>query len=210
MKRGVLYPDEALKVLLLERNLYRQYKRTVALAERWKGTPQFSSGVIKELHRIAMQDVYGCAGNFRRWQVKIDNSGHVPPRWASVPGLVEDLCERANDEDEDPLRVTAYVLWKLNWIHPFGGGNGRTSRAVASLCLFVRLGYILPGRPTLGAYVDENQARYMTALRDADAAWSKSGVADVRLMESFLNDLLREQLSSVQAPTEMPPEKESV
>jgi Fic family protein len=90
----------------------------------------------------------------------------------------------------------------MNWIHPFGGGNGRTARAVASLCLSARLGCQLPGRPTLVMYVDENRERYMTALRDADASWRNSSVADVSLMQAFLDDMLRKQLGSVSPPPE--------
>jgi Fic family protein len=100
---------------------------------------------------------------------------------------------------EDLLTVAAYVLWKINWIHPFAGGNGRTSRALASLLISVRLG-ILPGRPTLARYVDENPDAYLVALRDADASWGNSGVADVHLLQLFLDDALRKQLSSVAEP----------
>jgi Fic family protein len=200
MKRGAVYSSDAQKVELIERNLIRQHKRVVKLVAEWSGKPQFSCEVVRDLHRIAMEDIYACAGHFRKWSVATGT--HRPPKAACVEGLVEDLCERANDENEDLLRIAAYVLWKFNWIHPFGGGNGRTSRAVASLLISVRLGYLLPGRPTLARYVDENRAAYLAALRDADASWGNSGVPDVRLLQSFLDDMLRKQLGSVSAPKE--------
>jgi Fic family protein len=198
MKRGAVYSSEDQKVALIERNLYRQHKRVVELFGKWGSKPQFSVQVVRELHRIAMQDIYACAGRFRKWSVVVGT--HRPPKAASIEGLIEDLCERANDETEDVLRIGAYVLWKFNWIHPFAGGNGRTSRAMANLLIPVRLGYLLPGRPTLARYVDENRAAYLAALRDADASWGNSGVSDVRLLQSFLDEMLRTQLSSVPPP----------
>jgi fido (protein-threonine AMPylation protein) len=65
MKRGALYASEPQKVALIERNLFRQHKRIVQLAEDWGGKPQFSSQVVRDLHRVAMQDIYACAGRFR-------------------------------------------------------------------------------------------------------------------------------------------------
>jgi hypothetical protein len=35
-----------------------------------------------------------------------------------------------------PTELAAYGLWRLNWIHPFVEGNGRTARAV---CYFTSM-----------------------------------------------------------------------
>jgi hypothetical protein len=32
---------------------------------------------------------------------------------------------------KDPLHLSAYVLWRINWIHPFADGNGRTARMLS-------------------------------------------------------------------------------
>jgi Fic family protein len=92
-------------------------------------------------------------------------------------------------------------LWKLNWIHPFAGGNGRTARAVALLALCVRLGFVPPGRPTMAEYIDANRGRYLEALRDADSAW-QTGVVDLGMMAARLTNMLEEQLSTVSEPEE--------
>ena len=114
MKRAALYSSEEQKVRLIERNLVRQYNRTVALAREWGNAPRFSSDVVRELHGIAMQDIYACAGQFRKWSVRLSNSLHIPGKGAHIQGWVEDLCEMANDESEDPLRIAAFVLWTFN------------------------------------------------------------------------------------------------
>jgi Fic family protein len=47
-----------------------------------------------------------------------------------------------------PIHLAAYLMWRLNWIHPFADGNGRTSRIISYVVLSIRAGAILPGTPT--------------------------------------------------------------
>jgi len=111
-----------------------------------------------------------------------------------VSGLVEEMCSRANGGTEwDPIQVAAYLLWRLNWIHPFGGGNGRTSRALAELSLRIGLDHTLPGKPTLTEQIVDNREAYIGALKDADAAWSVD-VLNFGQMERLLTRLLEERL----------------
>jgi Fic family protein len=46
---------------------------------------------------------------------------------------IEFMCDYVNDRwaEASAVHLCAYVLWRLNWIHPFGDGNGRTARAIA-------------------------------------------------------------------------------
>ena len=86
------------------------------------------------------------AGNFRPAGVNIEKSDHEPPGAHMVPEFVEALCDYVNDNwvAKSPIHLAAYVLWRLNWIHPFDDGNGRTSRAVSYLFLCVKLESQLP------------------------------------------------------------------
>ena len=93
-----------------------------------------------------------------------------------------------------PVKTAAYLLWRLNWIHPFGGGNGRVSRAVSYLALCARLDCRLPGTLTIPEQLVDHRSRYQTALEDADAAW-KDGSLDVSRMEALLRELLERQLA---------------
>ena len=87
-------------------------------------------------------------------------------------------------------------MWRTNWIHPFTNGNGRTARAVSYLVLCARLGYELPGTPTIPEMIERNKADYYAALDAADAAWSQ-GVLDVSVMEELLKSYLATQLLDV-------------
>ena len=47
------------------------------------------------------------------------------------------MCGYVNDEwgNVSSIHFGAYLMWRVNWVHPFFGGNGRTSRAVAYMVM---------------------------------------------------------------------------
>ena len=91
------------------------------------------SSTILRLHAAALDGLHSLAGTYRNTPVKIGGSRHEPPQSAMVAEEVEHLCEYVNDnwQGASAEHLSAYVLWKLNWIHPFADGNGRTARAVS-------------------------------------------------------------------------------
>jgi len=101
----------------------------------------------------------------------------------------------SSDDLADAVHLAAYVMWRINWIHPFRDGNGRTARAVSYLILNIRLGQLLTGEPTIADQIVENKIPYYDALDDADAAW-KDQKLDVSTMEKLITRLLEKQLSS--------------
>jgi Fic family protein len=188
-----LYLDRSDKDRLEARNGILQYRLVRRLAIQSRGVLNITPEIIKSLHREAIKGIYSCAGRYRTWGVKLGLS-HKPPESRFVPGLVEQMCSTANETSEwDPVQVAAYLLWRVNWIHPFGGGNGRTSRALAELSLRVRLNHKLPGKTTLTEQIDDDREEYIGALKDADAAWSVD-VLNVSQMELLLGRLLEERL----------------
>ena len=115
-----------------------------------------------------------------------------------VPEEVENLCDYVNDhwKSATPIHLAAYVLWKLNWIHPFTDGNGRTSRAASYLILCLRTGYLLPGRVTIPELIAEDKTPYYKALESADENWQRK-VIDLSRMEDLLDKLLAQQLMGI-------------
>jgi Fic family protein len=115
-----------------------------------------------------------------------------------VAELLEELCDYVNDnwDRSTPIHLAAYILWRLNWIHPFDDGNGRTSRAVSYLVLCIRTGSRLPGENTIPEQIARNKKPYYEALEAADGAW-KQGVIDVSRLEELLADLLAAQLAGI-------------
>jgi Fic family protein len=115
-----------------------------------------------------------------------------------VPELIEDLCDYVNDnwKAKTAIHLASFVMWRLNWIHPFSDGNGRTSRMVSYLVLCVKLGLLLPGRNTIPEQIVDNRRPYFDALEAADEA-AKGGDVDLSKMEDLLEGMLATQLAGV-------------
>lgn len=153
--------------------------------------------MMLELHRLALDGLSSYAGNFRPADVKIGQSEHQPPGAHLVPGLVEEMCEYVEDNfsEQKALHLCAYVMWRLNWIHPFTDGNGRTSRALSYFVLCARIGYRLPGYETVPEQIAADKAPYYAALETADKEWL-SGKLDLSALEDLLDQCLATQLLS--------------
>jgi Fic family protein len=140
----------------------------------------------------------------------IQGSTHEPVGAHLVPEAVEELCEYVNSKmsDRTAIHLAAYAMWRLNWIHPFSDGNGRTSRVFSYVVLCVKLGFVLRGTKTIPDQIVANRKPYFEALEAADAA-CKRNVIDVSLMEALLERLLAIQLTDVfdQATGRRPAEK---
>jgi Fic family protein len=155
------------------------------------------SSVILRLHKAALDGLHPLAGTWRNTPVKIGGSGHQPPDEAFVSEEVELMCDYVNDHwnDMNAVHLCAYVLWKLNWIHPFSDGNGRTARAVAYVVLSIKLDSLLPGAPTIPEQIAGDKTPYYTALESADLGLKSSHV-DVSNLENMLEGMLAKQLLS--------------
>jgi len=153
---------------------------------------------LLHLHRAALDGITAYAGNWRPAGIEIGDSKHKPPAAFEVPERVEELCDYVNGkwDEKSPLHLAAYVMWRLNWIHPFTDGNGRTSRAVSYLVLCIRLHALLPGRLTIPEQIEQNKTPYYRALEAADAAWA-GGKIDLTAMKQLLGSMLAKQLHAI-------------
>ena len=93
-----------------------------------------------------------------------------------------------------PTELAAYALWRLNWIHPFVEGNGRTARAACYYLLCMKQGALLPGKKIVPERIRDNRDPYVAGLRAADRAWD-AGQFDVSELAIYLEGLLQAQLS---------------
>jgi Fic family protein len=181
------------------RNGLRQYDAGIQAVQAAleRGSFKLRPSLILALHREALAGISIFAGNFRPAGVRIEGSKHEPAGAHLVPELVEEMCDYVNDrwDQSTPLHLAAYLMWRLNWIHPFADGNGRTSRIVSYVVLSVRAGAVLPGTPTIPDQIVDNRAPYFAALDAADEAW-RQGVVDVSRMEELLAAQLAKQLTS--------------
>ena len=90
--------------------------------------------------------------------------------------------------------LAAYGLWRLNWIHPFIEGNGRTARAACYYLLCVRYGGLLPGSRSVPERIREDRQPYYDALREIDRKLGRRPPGRVAPLEAYIARLLEAQL----------------
>ena len=191
-------PDE--KARQEARNGLRQFDEAIEQIEYWLQPGhafRLRPSSILSLNRRALEGISTFAGVYRPAAIAIQGSAHNPPGAHLVPELIEQLCDFVNENwSNSAIHLAAYLLWRMNWIHPFADGNGRTARAVSYVVLCVRLGYRLPGTTTIPELISRDKQPYYRALEAADKSISQ-GSADVSGMEQLLEELLASQLLSV-------------
>lgn len=193
-----LIEDELERARREAENAVRQFDGVLDLidmVERDDRPFKLRVSIIQHLHRLALDGLSRYAGNWRPGPVTIGKSKHVPPREHLVSGLVEEMCDWVNAhwDDRTALELSAYVMWRLNWIHPFDDGNGRTSRAVAYLVLCAKVKSRLPGRVTIPELIAQNKDPYYTALETIDGSCD-GDVFDLTPMTMLLEGYLAAQL----------------
>ena len=203
-EQDLLIRDEDQIAAMEARNGLLQFDEVLRLVEHAAPAQQIEINprLISNLNQLAIQGIRQSAGSLRTIEVQILNTPHQPPPHEEVEGLLGEMCgyvnrnwRGRNGDLSDALHIAAYLMWRLNWIHPFRDGNGRTSRAVSYLALSVRIGQLLPGSPTIADLIVENRQPYYEALDEADADW-QNGIVDVSAMETLLRRLLKAQIES--------------
>lgn len=156
--------------------------------------------IIQDLNRCAIDGLDVFAGNWRPGAVKITKSDHNPPEAFQVAEYVEELCDYVNDNwaNKSGVHLASFVMWRLNWIHPFNDGNGRTSRATSYLVLCIKEHVFLPGTKTIPELITEKHRKpYYQAIEAADSRYRERGLTEdiVIEMEDLIGSLLAEQLA---------------
>jgi Fic family protein len=180
-----------------EQNLLRQYDLLTNCIEIGliKGVEAFDKYTLWALNAAAVSNIAQFGGRFREQPIYVGN--HIPPHFDNVPNLVDQLLSVVHenwDVVDHPTVLPAYVLWRLNWIHPFIEGNGRTARAACYYLICLRHGALLPGKKTVPERIREDRRPYYAALKEADQHWA-NGQFNVNALAEYLAGLLLAQPS---------------
>lgn len=177
-------------------NLNRQYDflRSVVLAAMDVQRPYLSQTVIKALNYHAITCLHTNAGEYRPCPVHVGS--YQPPQHFRVQALMDDFVNIVNRfwENSDPVALAALVLWRLNWIHPFINGNGRTARVTCYYVICLKSGGWLPGSKLLPELISDNRPEYVAALQVADASLQQGKEVDLAPLHALLTRLLDQQL----------------
>lgn len=191
--------DPELHARIQERNLLRQYDLMLNCIEIGlaKGIDAFDKYTLWSLNAAAIANIAQFGGRFREEPIYVGN--HTPPHFNEVPELMDRFISVIHenwDHESHPLTLPAYALWRLNWIHPFVEGNGRTARAACYYLICLRFGMVLPGRKIVPERIRENRHPYYEALKAADRHWL-NGHFNVDELTGYLDQLVTDQLSEV-------------
>ncbi|MDH5834239.1 Fic family protein [Luteimonas kalidii] len=159
------------------------------------GRPFLSQAIVKALNFHAITCLHTNAGEYRPCPVKVGD--YQPPQHFRVQALMDDFVNSVNRDWDatDEVVLAAYVLWRMNFIHPFINGNGRTARAACYFVLCLKAGHWLPGKMILPELIKENRDEYVRALQEVDRSL-ETGTLDLSELHSLLTRLIGEQLAS--------------
>lgn len=182
-----------------EQNLLRQYDLLTNCIEIGleKGIESFDKYTLWGLNYAAVVNIAQFGGRFREQPIYVGN--HIPPHFKDVPNLMDQFISVVHenwDISTHPTSLPAYALWRLNWIHPFVEGNGRTARAACYHLMCLRYGGLIPGKKIVPERIRENREPYYAALQAADHAWAE-GHFDVSVLAKYLEGLLKAQLTDL-------------
>jgi len=184
-----------------EHNLLRQYDLLSNCIEIGleKGIEAFDKYTLWALNYAAVANIAQMGGRYREDPISVGN--HRTPHFKDVPNHMDRFFSLIHENwtiVDHPTLLPAYALWRLNWIHPFVEGNGRTARAACYYLICMKQGRLLPGKKTVPERIKENRDSYIAALQSADGAWDE-GRYDVTQLAVYLEGLLQEQLSEANA-----------
>jgi len=129
-------------------------------------------------------------GEYRKKEVVINKSSHVPPLAVRVPELMDELIDFINNHRDQKykLLLTAIAHHRFVWTHPFGNGNGRTVRLL-TYAMLMSQGFSVDHILNPTAVFCNNRNLYYEMLAEADKG-DDEGL--LKWCEYVLNSLLEE------------------
>ena len=184
---------------LSTRKLSGQYHflQSVITASIDSGWNKVSSGLIKSLNHHAIACLHINAGEYRPCDVDVGD--FEPPPHYLVPELMNEFVNSLNRnwDRTDGVTLGSFALWKINHIHPFIDGNGRTERALSYYMICVKAGRILPRSPILPRLIRDKRDECTGLLGRLDEEHIGFDEGGFSALRRFVRQLLEEQLSSL-------------
>lgn len=163
------------------------YNAFLFIKEKSKSKQKLSVEFIKSIAELVMKSTGGIvntlagsfdtsAGDLRKAQVFVDNKYF--PDYTKVENLLNKLIDNVNQRidttlSNDILKLSADVHYNLVNIHPFGDGNGRTSRLLMN---YVQMYHQEP----LIKIFTEDRAEYIDALNKTEE------LEDISIFRDFI------------------------
>lgn len=156
-----------------DKNLINEYEaKGIAMAELFVFELdieiQITTTLILEIHKIAFNELYDWAGQWRKTHVIVGQL--VPPPPNQVIQAMYQFIDNLNfkisiaEDKERHIECLVFAHYEFIKIHPFNNGNGRTGRILMNL-VAMKLGY-----QPLELYYREGESRkvYIDAMKSGD------------------------------------------
>jgi fido (protein-threonine AMPylation protein) len=160
-----------------------------------KGRTRITEADVLEIHDRTIRGIYPCAGKFRdaTTEVTITGTNHKPAHPSQVKIEIRDMLEWHYGEGQrySPVCRATRMMWKVNAVHPFNGGNGRVARSLAYLVIVSEVAPIFAGEP-LPTKLKARKDEYVNGLQSADKG-------DLGPLERLVLDCFEEQLKDIYA-----------
>ncbi len=169
------------------------------VSELAKEASPLTEKIIKDIHSLVLMGDRENRGVYRSVPVTIAGSGHTPPQPYLVPKQMEqliidysELCSRVNI-----IEAAAEFHLRLESIHPFIDGNGRTGRLILNLEL-MKNGLL----PVNIKFAD--RARYYAAFDSYSHTGSPSAFAE--MVELYEREELERYIGIIEGKEKLPNE----
>ncbi len=154
-------------------------EKAMAFIEQNVNDYSINRAFLSEMHKMIVDGLLpppegegdATPGEYRKRNLKINKSLHLPPDWLDVDDYMNELIAFVNREDSPKydLLKAAIAHHRFVWIHPYGNGNGRAVR-LFTYAMLVKTGFnVNVGRiinPT--AVFCSNRNDYCNFLSEAD------------------------------------------
>lgn len=148
-------------------------QRNIASAESWCFSARTRRAITEkfasQLHRRMFSGVWRWAGKYRTTDKNIGGPFYRVP--IEMRNLFNDAAEWMQSKAYPPVEFAVRLSHRLVSIHPFPNGNGRHSRMMGDVALFILDGRRLTwgsGRVVSGEASSDVRHSYIDALRRAD------------------------------------------
>jgi Fic family protein len=123
----------------------------------------------KYLYKIKLIDFLGDYIKIILYRYVVNSSTgqviYTPPTAVEVPVMMSELVKWLNsDLDIHPVLVSGIAQFQLVHIHSFLDGNGRTSRLLSTLCLYMA-GYYFKRLFTISEYYDRDRLTFYKSIQ---------------------------------------------
>ena len=183
------------------------YRNVMVLMDELAGKRGgYDLDMLRDIHKETVNNIIPeeKSGVFRNTQVIVKEEGSErvvfqPPSFVEVPFLLEDLIDWVNSSETKemhPIIKAGIIHYVLVSIHPFVEGNGRTTRAFATLIL-LRENYDIKRFFSLEEHFDEDPALYYEAFSLVDKQSENIGDRDLTPWLEYFTKVVAVELTKI-------------